>query len=58
MASAETIAKGLSGRKNGAGWMARCPAHDDRRASLTIILTLIDTALKIQASALRERGPA
>lgn len=23
-------------RKSGSGWMARCPAHDDRRASLSI----------------------
>ena len=23
-------------RKNGAGWTARCPAHDDTRASLSI----------------------
>ena len=30
--NAETIAKALGGRKAGGGWMARCPAHDDREA--------------------------
>ena len=34
--TAETIAKALDGRKAGAGWTARCPAHDDRRPSLSI----------------------
>ena len=34
--SAETIAKGLGGRKAGRGWTARCPAHDDRTPSLSI----------------------
>src|SRR5689334_12549039 len=33
---AETIAKALGGRKTGGGWMARCPAHDDREPSLSI----------------------
>jgi hypothetical protein len=28
--TAETVAKALGGRKAGAAWMARCPAHDDR----------------------------
>ena len=36
MESAETIAKALGGRKAGAGWMARCPAHDDRKPSLSV----------------------
>jgi len=36
MASAETIAKALGGRKAGGCWMARCPAHDDREPSLSI----------------------
>jgi putative DNA primase/helicase len=36
MASAETIAKALGGRVAGGGWMARCPAHDDRTPSLSI----------------------
>jgi putative DNA primase/helicase len=31
-----SIAKALSGRKNGDGWMACCPAHDDREPSLSI----------------------
>ncbi|MGH8646770.1 MAG: hypothetical protein ACREX4_20845 [Gammaproteobacteria bacterium] len=33
---AETIARALSGRKVGGGWMARCPAHDDHNPSLSI----------------------
>ncbi len=33
---AEFIAKALGGRKVGSGWMARCPCHDDRQASLKI----------------------
>ncbi len=32
----ETIAKALGGRKVGGGWMARCPAHEDRNPSLSI----------------------
>jgi hypothetical protein len=36
MATAETIARALGGRKVGGGWMARCPAHDDRTAGLAI----------------------
>ncbi|MDA1311286.1 MAG: toprim domain-containing protein [Proteobacteria bacterium] len=34
--TAESIAKGLSGHKSGAGWMVRCPAHHDREPSLSI----------------------
>ena len=26
-------------KRNGRGWMARCPAHDDRKASLRIAVT-------------------
>lgn len=33
---AEAIAKTLGGRKAGAGWTARCPAHDDRTPSLSL----------------------
>ena len=33
---AEAIAKALGGRKSDAGWMAPCPAHDDREPSLSI----------------------
>ncbi len=34
--TAESIAKALGGRKEGSGWMARCPAHNDREPSLSI----------------------
>jgi putative DNA primase/helicase len=34
--TAETIAKALGGRKAGGGWIAHCPAHDDREPSLSI----------------------
>ncbi|MCX7015282.1 MAG: hypothetical protein NTW86_22460 [Candidatus Sumerlaeota bacterium] len=33
---AETIARELHGRRSGAGWMARCPTHDDHDPSLHI----------------------
>lgn len=34
--TAETIAHALHGRRTGAGWVARCPAHDDRSPSLSL----------------------
>jgi hypothetical protein len=34
--TAEAIAKALGGRKAGAAWMAKCPAHKDREPSLSI----------------------
>lgn len=34
--TAEALARALGGRRNGSGWMARCPAHDDREPSLSI----------------------
>jgi RecA-family ATPase/5S rRNA maturation endonuclease (ribonuclease M5) len=36
VSSAEILAKALGGHKSGAGWMARCPCHDDSTASLSI----------------------
>ena len=33
---AEIVSRALGGRKAGASWMARCPAHDDRTPSLSI----------------------
>ena len=36
MISADTLAAALGGKKSGAGWMAKCPAHDDGTASLSI----------------------
>jgi len=35
MTAAELVAR-LEGRRSGSGWVARCPAHEDRRASLSI----------------------
>ena len=32
----ENIARALNGHKAGAGWMACCPAHDDRTPSLSL----------------------
>ncbi len=34
--SAERIAKPLGGHPSGAGWLAKCPAHDDQTPSLSI----------------------
>jgi hypothetical protein len=34
--TAEALAKALGGRKAGVAWMARCPAHADRKPSLAI----------------------
>lgn len=34
--TAEHIAGALGGRRSGRGWMARCPAHQDRGPSLSI----------------------
>ncbi len=34
--TAESIATALGGRRAGKGWMARCPAHDDRTPSLSL----------------------
>jgi hypothetical protein len=34
--NAEMIASALGGSRAGAGWVARCPAHDDRRPSLSL----------------------
>jgi hypothetical protein len=37
--TAETIARALGGHRAGAGWTARCPAHDDRTPSLSLTET-------------------
>jgi putative DNA primase/helicase len=34
--TAESIARALGGHRAGARWIARCPAHDDRKPSLSI----------------------
>src|SRR5215204_4678983 len=36
MLRAEVMAEALGGKKVGTGWLARCPAHDDRQPSLAI----------------------
>lgn len=33
---AQTIAESLGGKRSGKGWIARCPAHDDKHPSLSI----------------------
>jgi DNA primase len=34
--TADSIARTLKARRSGAGWMAKCPAHDDNNPSLSI----------------------
>ncbi len=34
--TAADIAQSLQGRKSGSGWIARCPAHEDHRPSLSL----------------------
>jgi len=36
MTTAEQIAEALGGIRSGDGWIARCPAHDDRTPSLSV----------------------
>lgn len=48
-ASAEDIAHHLGARRRGAGWMAKCPAHDDRVASLSIMQGTKGTILNCHA---------
>ena len=62
--TAETVARALDGRKVGVGWMARWPAHDDRKPSLAIRDSCGKLLVKCFAGcdqrdvilALRERG--
>lgn len=61
---AEAIAEALGGYRNGACWMARCPAHDDRTPSLAVRETNGTVLVRCHAgcdqqkvlSALRDRG--
>ncbi len=34
--TADSIARALKARRSGTGWMAKCPAHDDKNPSLSI----------------------
>src|SRR5262245_55294359 len=36
MTPAENLVNLFGARRNGSGWKAKCPAHDDRNPSLTI----------------------
>jgi len=36
MTEAQQVATALKGRRSGAGWVCRCPVHDDHHPSLTI----------------------
>lgn len=38
MNEAERIARALGGRRCGAGWLARCPVHEDREPSLSLAI--------------------
>ena len=33
---AESLGRALKGRRNGSGWLVRCPVHDDRSPSLSL----------------------
>ena len=39
MIPADTIARALKGRRCGAGWVCKCPAHDDHHPSLSVAET-------------------
>jgi putative DNA primase/helicase len=61
--NAKAIAEALGGRRAGGTWMARCPAHDDRKPSLAItddgkVLVRCDAGCNQQhvITALRARG--
>lgn len=34
--TADRLAQALNGRRYGDGWLAHCPAHDDKRPSLSL----------------------
>jgi len=63
--NAQTIATALGGHRSGSSWIARCPAHEDRKPSLSISETSDGKVLlhcfagcdqKEVIEALRERG--
>jgi putative DNA primase/helicase len=43
--TAELISNALGGRRVGRGWIARCPGHDDRSPSLSILETAVGRVL-------------
>jgi hypothetical protein len=62
---AEFIARALGGRRSGAGWVARCPAHPDDTPSMSVRdtggpITALRRELSTDAGALaayRRAGP-
>lgn len=64
MTTIHEIAAALNARRSGAGWMARCPAHEDRTPSLSLterngrVLVHCHAGCSQEAviAALRERG--
>ncbi len=65
MINAASLAQALGGRKSGSGWIAPCPAHDDKHPSLSISESTDGTVLvychagceqKKVLDALRSRG--
>jgi putative DNA primase/helicase len=56
MATAETIAKTLGGRKAGGGWMARCPAHDDVRLAAPGDVLMVGEGIETCLAAMQATG--
>lgn len=52
--TAEEIAKALGGKPSGNGWICHCPAHDDKKASLSITEENGKILFKCQANCTQE----